>query len=201
MATKGTRTRRKIIEESLQLFSVKGYYNTSVSDILAATDLTKGGLYGHFASKEDIWYAVYEKAVRIWKGIAFKGIRSNTDPLKRIEKFIENDMRDYLGGDVFEGGCFFLNMLVELSGQSASMSKQILRGFIRLSGLLRSWLEEAHQKGMLQENLDLKEVANFIIISLNGAAALYISSKDRNILAQTIQQLRFYINQLIQRNA
>ena len=196
MATKGTRTRRKIIEESLQLFSVKGYYNTSVSDILAATDLTKGGLYGHFASKEDIWFAVYEKAVRIWKGIAFKGIRSNTDPLKRIEKFIENDMRDYLGGDVFEGGCFFLNMLVELSGQSASMSKQILQGFVRLSGLLRSWLEEAHQKGMLQENLDLKEVANFIIISLNGAAALYISSRDRNILEQTVVQLRFYINQL-----
>ena len=196
MATKGTRTRRKIIEKSMQLFSVKGYYNTSVSDILAAAELTKGGLYGHFASKEDIWYAVYDEAVGIWKSIVFKGIRNNSDPLRRIEKFIENDMLDYLGADVFEGGCFFLNMLVELSGQSASMSKQILRGFVRLSGLLRSWLEEADQKGMLQENLDLKEVSNFIIITLNGAAALYISSRDRNILDQTVQQLRFYISQL-----
>jgi len=196
MATKGTLTRRKIIEKSMQLFSVKGYYNTSISDILAAADLTKGGLYGHYASKEDIWYAVYEEAVGIWKGIVFKGIRNNSDPLRRIEKFIENDMLDYLGADVFEGGCFFLNMLVELSGQSASMSKQILRGFVRLSGLLRSWLEEADQKGVLQENLDLKEVANFIIISLNGAAALYISSRDRNILDQTVRQLKFYINQL-----
>jgi TetR/AcrR family transcriptional repressor of nem operon len=196
MATKGVQTRRKIITESLQLFSVKGYYNTSVSDILAAADLTKGGLYGHFPSKEAIWYAVYEEAVGIWKGIVFKGIRSNSDPLRRIEKFIENDMLDYLGADIFEGGCFFLNMLVELSGQSALMSKQILRGFVRLSGLLRSWLEQADQKGMLQENLDLKEVSNFIIISLNGAAALYISSKDRNILDQTVQQLKFYIKQL-----
>ncbi|MFC1882827.1 TetR/AcrR family transcriptional regulator [Thermodesulfobacteriota bacterium] len=196
MATKGTLTRRKIIEKSMQLFSVKGYYNTSISDILAAADLTKGGLYGHYASKEDIWYAVYEEAVGIWKGIVFKGIRNNSDPLRRIEKFIENDMLDYLGTDVFEGGCFFLNMLVELSGQSASMSKQILRGFVRLSGLLRSWLEEADQKGVLQENLDLKQVANFIIISLNGAAALYISSRDRNILDQTVRQLKFYINQL-----
>lgn len=196
MATKGIQTRRKIITETLQLFSVKGYYNTSVSDIMAAADLTKGGLYGHFPSKEAIWYAVYEEAVGIWKGIVFKGIRSNSDPLRRIEKFIENDMLDYLGADVFEGGCFFLNMLVELSGQSASMSKQILRGFVRLSGLLRSWLEEADQKGMLQENLDLKEASNFIIISLNGAAALYISSRDHSILDQTVQQLRYYINQL-----
>jgi len=196
MATKGTRTRRNIIENSLQLFSVKGYYNTSVSDILDATGLTKGGLYGHFASKEDIWYAVYEEAVSIWKGIVFKGIRNDADPLKRIEKFIENDMLNYLGADVFEGGCFFLNMLVELSGQSASMSNQILCGFMRLSGLLRSWLEEADRKGLLQQGLDFREIANFIILSLNGAAALYISSRDQSILQQTIRQLRFYIEQL-----
>ena len=63
--------------------------------------------------------------------MATKGTRTR-------RKIIENDMLDYLGTDVFEGGCFFLNMLVELSGQSASMSKQILRGFVRLSGLLRS---------------------------------------------------------------
>lgn len=105
-------------------------------------------------------------------------------------------MQDYLGADVFEGGCFFFNMLVELSGQSASMSKQILRGFVRLSGLSRAWLEEADQKGMLQENLDLKEIANFIIISLNGAAALYTSSHDRSVLEQTIRQLRLYISHL-----
>ena len=196
MATKGIRTRRNIIEKSLQLFSVKGYYNTSISDILEATGLTKGGLYGHFASKEDIWYAVYDEAVSIWKSVVLKGIRNNSNPLQRIDQFVENDMKDYLGASVFDGGCFFLNMLVELSGQSATMSKQILRGFVRLSGLLRSWLEEANQKGMLRDNLDFKEVANFIIISLNGAAALYISSRDRSILDQTILQLRFYIKQL-----
>jgi hypothetical protein len=83
---------------------------------------------------------------------------------------------------------FFLNMLVELSGQSASMSKQILRGFVRLSGLLRSWLQEAHAKGLLKANLDHQKIANFIIITLNGAAALYISSRDRSVLDQTLRQ-------------
>jgi len=193
---KGEQTRRKIIEKSLQLFSVKGYFNTSVKDILDATGLTKGGLYGHFASKEDIWYAVYDEAVETWKRNVFRGIRDNSDPLERIEMFIENDMQDYLGGDVFDGGCFFLNMLVELSGQSAAMSRQILKGFVRLSKLLRTWLEEADAKGMLKQGLDLKEIANFILISLNGAAALYMSSRDASILDQTITQLRFYIHQL-----
>ena len=115
MGAKGRQTRNNIVQKSLHLFSVKGYYNTSVSDILAATGLTKGGLYGHFSSKEQIWHAAYDEAVRIWKAIVFKGIRNRTDPLKRLETFIENDIRYYLGKDTFEGGCFFLNMLVELS--------------------------------------------------------------------------------------
>ena len=196
MESKGTRTRRNIIEKSLQLFSVKGFYNTSISDIQEATGLTKGGLYGHFTSKEDIWYAVYDEAVTIWKNIVFKDMRSNTSPLERIVTFIENDLEDYLGSDVFDGGCFFLNMLVELSGQSAAMSKRILSGFVRLSNLMQTWLEEAGKNGMLKEGLDYKEIANFIVISLNGAAALYISSRDPLILEQTINQLQFYIRQL-----
>jgi len=47
--------------------------------------LTKGGLYGHFQSKEAIWYAVYEEAVEIWKSIVFKDLRDISDPLKLKE--------------------------------------------------------------------------------------------------------------------
>jgi len=196
MPEKGDLTKRNIIEKSLQLFSVKGYYNTSISDILAATNLTKGGLYGHFASKADIWQAVYDEAVCIWREAVFKGVRDRSDPLTRITTFIENDMRDYLGAGLFEGGCFFLNMLVELSGQSDPMSKQILRGFVRISKLIQAWLGEAADQGLLKPDLNHKEVANFIVISLNGAAALYTASRDTTIIEQTVEQLRYYVQQL-----
>jgi len=196
MSDKGTLTKRNIIEKSLQLFSVKGYYNTSISDILAATRLTKGGLYGHFASKAEIWQSVYDEAVSVWRETVFSGVRDRSDPLTRISTFIENDLRDYLGGDVFEGGCFFLNMLVELSGQSDPMSKQILRGFVRISKLIQAWLDEAAGLGLLKPGLNHTEVANFIVISLNGAAALYTSSRDNAIIDQTVKQLGFYVQQL-----
>lgn len=196
MSNKGNLTKQNIIEKSLQLFSVKGYYNTSINDILSATKLTKGGLYGHFASKADIWQAVYDEAVAIWREKVFSGVRDRTDPLTRITTFIENDLRDYLGADTFQGGCFFLNMLVELSGQSDPMSKQILRGFVRISKLIQTWLDEAADLGQLKRGLNHKEIANFIVISLNGAAALYTASRDGTIIDQTIDQLHYYVQQL-----
>jgi len=196
MGSKGIKTRQQIVTKSLQLFSVKGYFNTSIADILESTHLTKGGLYGHFGSKEDIWKAVYAEAVRIWRSIVFKGVRTTSDPLGRIEKTIENALRDYLGGNVFAGGCFFANMLVELSGQSDSMSKQVLRGFVRFSRLFRSWLEEAEKKGIVKKGLNFKEIADFFVISINGAVTLYSASRDPAIWKETISQLKFFINQL-----
>lgn len=196
MVTKGVQTKQKIINKSLQLFSVKGYYNTSINDILEATNLTKGGLYGHFKSKEDIWYAVYDQAVTIWKDIVFKDIRKIDDPLKRIEKALDNDLQNYLGADVFKGGCFFLNMLVELTGQSNTMGNCILKGIIGFSEVITQWLKEAHEKNMLKPGLNFNEIAKFIVVSINGCAALYPSTRDPEIWKVTLKQINYYINGL-----
>jgi TetR/AcrR family transcriptional regulator, transcriptional repressor for nem operon len=196
MPAKGAQTRQNIINKALQIFCVKGYYNTSVNDILEATGLTKGGLYGHFASKEDLWYAVYDEALHIWRKIVFQGVQSGSDPLQRVQILIENDIRNKLGKHVFAGGCFFHRMLVELSGQSNAMAGHLMQGFNQLAGLLCAWFQQADQLGLLKENLNFHEIANYIIICLNGAAALYASSRDPAILDHTAAQLRFYIQQL-----
>jgi TetR/AcrR family transcriptional regulator, transcriptional repressor for nem operon len=194
---KGARTRRNITYAALQLFSVKGYFHTSISDILHATKLTKGGLYCHFQSKEDIWYAVYEEALSIWREIVFKNLRHIQNPIERIERTCNNVLERYLAADTFDGGCFFVNMLVELPGQSATMSRHILRGFVGFSKLFQAWLAEADQQQMLRPDLDFKDVANFLVITLNGAATLYVASRDKTVLRQTAGQLQFYLQQLI----
>ncbi len=196
MAGKGVKTRCNIVSKAMQLFSIKGYYHTGINDILSATGLTKGGLYGHFRSKEDIWYAVYDQAVVTWRTIVFKDIRDVVDPLERIEKVVSRHLDAYLANDVFEGGCFFVNMLVELSGQSTSMSRHLLSGFVRFARLIQSWLDEAADSGMLKNGLDTRATANYILISLNGAATLYAATRDRTVLRMTGGQIDFYLQQL-----
>jgi len=196
MATKGDLTRKHIIEKSMQLFSVHGYFHTSIESIVKATGLTKGGLYGHFRNKQEIWYAVYDECVRVWKSIVFQGVRDIADPLARIEKVIENNLQNYLGAGVFEGGCFLCNALVELAGQSPGMSAYVLEGFKSFAKLLRRWLNEAEQQGRLRYGLDLDGIAHFIVTSLNGAAPMYAASKDPAVWQQPLAQLHFYIESL-----
>ena len=195
---KGAKTRAMIVEKSLQLFSIKGYYNTSINDLLNATNLSKGGLYAHFRSKESIWDATYDKAIAIWRYIIFKDMREITDPLKRIQTLIERHLRDYVGGEVFEGGDFFLNMLVEFAGQSEEKTKHILQGFNQLSEMLESWIDEAKQNGSFKEEINAKELGSFIVTSFYGASALYAASRDPEIWKQTITQLLCYLDSLKQ---
>ena len=59
----GERTREHIIERAAALFNQQGFAGASMSDIMAATGLQKGGIYRHFGSKEQLALEAFDYAV------------------------------------------------------------------------------------------------------------------------------------------
>jgi len=57
--SRGDQTRDQIIQSAYQLFLNQGYHGTSMRQIAQHTNLALGGLYNHFANKEDIFRAVF----------------------------------------------------------------------------------------------------------------------------------------------
>jgi TetR/AcrR family transcriptional regulator, transcriptional repressor for nem operon len=51
---KAAENRQRIIDAAGALFRAKGFAGIGVADIMRAADLTHGGFYGHFASKDDL---------------------------------------------------------------------------------------------------------------------------------------------------
>ena len=56
------RTRQRLLAEAQRLFRERGYAATSLEQIAAAAEVTKGAIYGHFASKEDLMISALEAA-------------------------------------------------------------------------------------------------------------------------------------------
>lgn len=52
--------KEEIIKVALELFMEKGYEHTTIKDIIKASNLSKGGMYHYFDSKEDILNASLE---------------------------------------------------------------------------------------------------------------------------------------------
>jgi AcrR family transcriptional regulator len=58
--TKGELTRKQIIETAYRLFIQQGYHGTSMREIAREAGIALGGIYNHFATKEEIFAAVFE---------------------------------------------------------------------------------------------------------------------------------------------
>lgn len=58
----GRETSQRLLAIATQAFAGKGYAATKTDDIIAEARLTKGALYHHFASKKDLFEAVYRSA-------------------------------------------------------------------------------------------------------------------------------------------
>ena len=59
------KTKRKIFETSMKLFTEKGYDATSIEDITATVGVAKGTLYYHFSSKEEIFNFLIEEGIKL----------------------------------------------------------------------------------------------------------------------------------------
>ena len=55
---KGEQTQARILDAAYDLFMAQGYHGTSMRQIAERAGLTLGGVYNHFAGKEEIWVAV-----------------------------------------------------------------------------------------------------------------------------------------------
>jgi len=60
--TSKAKTRQRVLDEAQRLFRERGYAATSLEQIAEAADVTKGAIYGHFTSKEDLLLSAVEAA-------------------------------------------------------------------------------------------------------------------------------------------
>ncbi len=191
--------KEKIIRESLRLFSLKGYTSTSIQDILAAANTSKGGFYNHFSSKEDLFYQVLDEARKIWRERNLSGIKQAESSLEKVTLLLQNYKDLYLkDAENFPGGCVFITLSVELNDQMPHLSKEIEKGFIGLKNLYKRHLDEGKDSGELNKNVDTDAITEMIFNSMLGASVIYNANKSTAGLDKSVDSLIDYLEQLKQ---
>ena len=120
---KAERTRRFIIEKSASIINRKGMAGTSLNDIMEATKLAKGGIYGNFESKDEI---CVESFLYLTETLAHQMDRAVAAGKTAREKFF-NLLEVYKGNKNTEGGCPILNFGVEADDTHPHMKENVKR--------------------------------------------------------------------------
>jgi TetR/AcrR family transcriptional regulator, cholesterol catabolism regulator len=81
-------SRQEILRTAARLFQQRGYDATSMNDVAAALKLSKGGLYHHFQSKDEILFEIMNHAMEITQDRVLNPVRSIADPEERLRALI-----------------------------------------------------------------------------------------------------------------
>jgi TetR/AcrR family transcriptional regulator, cholesterol catabolism regulator len=81
-------SRQEILRTAARLFQQRGYDATSMNDVAAALKLSKGGLYHHFQSKDEILFEIMNHAMEITQERVLNPVRSIADPEDRLRALI-----------------------------------------------------------------------------------------------------------------
>lgn len=193
-ATKGQNTRREIIQKAAPLFNKKGYEGTSLSHLMDATGLQKGGIYRHFASKEELATAAFDYAWgRAVEG-RLDGLENIPDCVDRLAKMIDNfvDVRSGL----VPGGCPLMNTAVEADDGNALLRARALKALHSWAERLTNIVVEGIGKKQIQATVDPPKLARHIIASLEGA--LLVSRLRSN--REALHEMRRHLNEYLQQN-
>ena len=80
--------RQEILRTAARLFQQRGYDATSMNDVAAALKLSKGGLYHHFQSKDEILFEIMNHAMEITEERVLAPVRGIADPEQRLRALI-----------------------------------------------------------------------------------------------------------------
>ena len=189
--------REQILEESLRLFSLKGFLNTSMNDILSACQTSKGGFYNHFPSKAALFGEVVARARENWRAKNLAGLDEDPSPLGKIRTLLENYRDRYLKDTAnLPGGCPFVMLAVELADQRPEYARELNRGFKGLRHMIRRLLVEGQQSGELHNAVNTDAVAAMLFAGMLGASVMFGVDKSVDRLDTTIDSLIAYLEGL-----
>jgi TetR/AcrR family transcriptional repressor of nem operon len=167
---KGAQTRREIIRKTAPIFNQKGFDGAALSDLMRATGLEKGGIYRHFASKQQLAGEAFDYAWQLALDTRFGGTQEITNTVDRLKQIIWN-FRDRRTGLV-RGGCPLLNMATDSDDSNPTLRTKVRRAFHSWLGRFRCIVEEGLRRGEIRSGVDPMELATLIVTTLEGSLML-----------------------------
>lgn len=180
--------RERLIREMIRLVHEQGVGATSVSDVAEAAGVTKGALYHHFATKDDLGLAALEHAEAEFSDFIDDAL-SGRSGLVALESFFSAAL-DIHRRRGFVGGCPFGNVALEMADRDRSYTEILNSVFDSWVSRLRDVMVEGQQAGEIRDDLAPDDLARLTVATIEGGIMMSRLKKDEEPMKHCIDSLR-----------
>ena len=189
--SKGQKTRERIVAEAANLFNQRGFEGSSMSDVMAATGLEKGGIYRHFSSKEELAAEAFDYAWRSVFETRMHDLEQVPNSVDRLQRFIANFMERR---SAVSGGCPLLNTAIEVDDGNPFLRERVRRAWRQLRDSLRGIVAEGIIRKEIRQGVNAQEVATVIISLLEGALMIARLERNKDALLTAQSHLDWFLD-------
>ncbi|CAD0004715.1 TetR/AcrR family transcriptional regulator [Flavobacterium chungangense] len=192
---KAEQTRQFIIEKSAPIFNKLGYAGTSLTDLIQATGLTKGSIYGNFENKDEVALEAFRYNVRKMSH-RFKSEMDEKNSYRQ-KLLVYADIYDCFYSDGFiEGGCPILNTSIEADDTNPVLKLHVKKAFLNWKNTIAGLIEEGQKRGEFKAVHNAEETAFIILAIIEGAVMIAKLMDDDRHTKSVTGHLRILINSL-----
>lgn len=194
MATKAEKTKEYIIEKAAPLFNKKGYAGTSMNDIMEATGLAKGGLYGNFKNKDEIAAAAFEYSYQRLKEDLGARVGPKKSALEKLYAILQY-YRNYTVNPPIEGGCPLMNTGLDADDSYPFLKKKAREALLEMLHTLQRILKKGIDQGEINPTIDVKKEAEIIYAQIEGGIMMAKVADDVSLLNRMLDHVKEHIKE------
>ena len=170
-------TANRILYQAMRIFLEKGYHGTSIDDITRAAKLTKGALYWHFHSKEDLLKRIIEEYERRFLDGMIQAVNEVKGTiLDKIERYFRyNAAFAYYNRELCVS---FDTLAAELVGAHHGIEAEFRRIYKKYQNFLSNLMVQGKKERFFKKEIDENLSALVIIAFHVGILFQWSMNKD-----------------------
>jgi TetR/AcrR family transcriptional repressor of nem operon len=188
------RTRERLLQAAFREIHRSGFQSAGIDKILAATNVTKGALYHHFASKEALGYAVVEE--KIAKLTRDRWLLPMLNEGQAIDILIGVVRRIPARPQDVRAGCPLLLLSQEMSPLDEQFRKRLERIFLDWQEGVAALLRRGQAQGTVRRDLNPNEAASFLIATVEGYGTLAKNAQNAEVWKAGVRNIGKWLKSL-----
>jgi TetR/AcrR family transcriptional regulator, transcriptional repressor for nem operon len=165
--TKAERTRQFIIEKASVLLNTKGMAGTSISDIMEATKMAKGGIYGNFENKEEICLEAFNYLSQRLNTKLEAIINDKTTYKEKLFALLDYYPEHSVKSTT--GGCAMLNFGTEADDTNPQMKQRVAQAIKASQQRIFNLVSEGIATGEFKDTADPRQFSVKMFTMIEGA--------------------------------
>jgi AcrR family transcriptional regulator len=165
-ARQSGRTREALLSRSLVLVAERGLSRTSIDHIAKAAGVTKGAMYWHFSSKDDLFVAILDRIRERWQQVVHVPVSARQTSTDRLVQLFESY------ADLFSKSpeiCLFLQQAL-LDQHDRKHSALVAKVFAKTARFIAGIIDRGKAADEIRPDVDPMATAHMILGMLAGAS-------------------------------